>query len=125
MKNKLIYINIFTLDEKQDVKYYRIPNSSIRLFDMKLESVEYGFNAEINEETIKVYTNDFNLVTKKTKETRAVCNALDKKETLFFVTLNYKDGTIVNVYDNERGFEQWRKNETDKGITFFLYCRKK
>lgn len=124
MKNKLSYFNIFTLDEKREVKTYRIPNSAIRFFDMKLERVEYGFSAELDEEAVKVYTNDFTLVTKETEETRAACNALDRKETLFFVTVNYEDGTLVSVYDNENGFEQWRKNETDEGITFFLYCRK-
>ena len=77
-----------------------------------------------DEETIKVYTNNFTLVTDETEETRAACNALDKKETIFFVAINYEDGTVVSVYDNEEGFEQWRKKETDKGITFFLYCKK-
>lgn len=106
------------------MKTYRIPNSAIRFFDMKLERVEYGFNAETDEETIKVYTNNFTLVTDETEETRAACNALDRKETLFYVAINYEDGTVLSVYDNEEGFEQWRKKETDKGITFFLYCRK-
>ena len=124
MKNKPTYFKIFTLDEKQEVKTYRIPNSAIRFFDMKLEKVEYGFNAETDEETIKVYTNNFTLVTDETEETRAACNALDKKETIFFVAINYEDGTVVSVYDSEEGFEQWRKKETDKGITFFLYCKK-
>ena len=124
MKNKPTYFKIFTLDENQEVKTYRIPNSAIRFFDMKLEKVEYGFNAETDEETIKVYTNNFTLVTDETEETRAACNALDKKETIFFVAINYEDGTVVSVYDNEEGFEQWRKKETDKGITFFLYCKK-
>ena len=124
-KHKPTYFNIFTLDEKRDVKTYRIPNSAIKIFEMKLESVEYGFNVELDEEIKKVYTNNFTLVTKKTEETRVACNALDRKETLFFVTIDYDDGTSVSVFDNEDGFEQWRKNETDEGITFFLYCRKR
>lgn len=44
-KHKPTYFNIFTLDDKRDVKTYRIPNSAIRFFDMKLERVGDKINA--------------------------------------------------------------------------------
>ena len=45
MNRKPTYFKIFTLDEKQEVKTYRIPNSAIRFFDMKLERVGDKINA--------------------------------------------------------------------------------
>lgn len=127
MNRKPKYLEFSTLDEeKYNAQFYRIPLSAIEAYDFEQTSISYSYDTIWSaEEITKIYTHKFVFITKQTSEVIAFRDALDRKETLFFVTIDYDDGTSISVFDNEDGFEQWRKNETDEGITFFLYCRKK